>query len=83
MQRPTGRSYIPTLDGWRAIAIVGVLLCHASDRGSVFQLGELGVTLYFGVFGFLITDRMVRELTPSRGSTVLVRSDGVAEHWPD
>jgi peptidoglycan/LPS O-acetylase OafA/YrhL len=61
MQRPTGSSYVPTLDGWRAVAILGVLLCHAANRGSVLELGELGVTLFFGISGFLITHRMMRE----------------------
>jgi peptidoglycan/LPS O-acetylase OafA/YrhL len=61
VQRSTGPSYIPTLDGWRAVAIIGVLLCHAFDQESIFNLGELGVMLFFGISGFLITNRMLRE----------------------
>src|SRR5947208_2575071 len=34
---PSG--YLPTLDGWRAIAILGVMICHASD--GLFQTGGI------------------------------------------
>jgi peptidoglycan/LPS O-acetylase OafA/YrhL len=61
VQRPADSSYIPTLDGWRAVAIMGVLLCHAFDRDSIFDMGELGVMLFFAISGFLITNRMLSE----------------------
>jgi peptidoglycan/LPS O-acetylase OafA/YrhL len=63
-QRPTGTSYIPTLDGWRAIAILSVMLCHGLDQ-KVYPfaeaLGYAGVLLFFAISGFLITSRMLEE----------------------
>jgi peptidoglycan/LPS O-acetylase OafA/YrhL len=59
----TGR--IPTLDGWRAIAIFGVLCTHI--RWPLRQLaflgygGDLGVQLFFALSGFLITSRLLEE----------------------
>ena len=71
----TGNSnYIPTLDGWRAIAIIGVLICHGAGfvfdaNGSfpnsqlyhITRYGALGVNLFFGISGFLICTRLLRE----------------------
>jgi peptidoglycan/LPS O-acetylase OafA/YrhL len=70
--RPSG--YLPTLDGWRAIAILGVMICHASD--GLFQTGgihpnsllrtiaghgALGVDIFFGISGFLICSCLLAE----------------------
>lgn len=58
-------NYLPTLDGWRTIA-VGAVICnhlllwngHKLDpRG----LGTLGVDLFFAISGLLITYRMLEE----------------------
>jgi len=49
---PVG-SYIPELDGLRAVAIAGVLLFHLHVPG--FSLGWAGVPLFFVISGFLIT----------------------------
>ncbi len=66
-------SYIPTLDGWRAVAILGVILCHASDAPllahegpggfwhTLTRYGAEGVSLFFGLSGFLITYRLLQE----------------------
>lgn len=67
--------YLPTLDGWRAIAIVAVLISHATDQffapdgrypnASLYGLtrnGEIGVDIFFGISGFLITMRLLAEL---------------------
>lgn len=66
--------YVPTLDGWRAIAIFLVILCHASP--SVFGpegshpwprlaaklwWGGYGVDIFFGISGLLICGRLLRE----------------------
>lgn len=65
--RPPGQR-IPTLDGWRALAIVLVLLSHATDsaqsRGLGLDIapswGLLGVQIFFGLSGLLITTRILQ-----------------------
>src|SRR5271157_3717849 len=60
--------YLPTLDGWRAIAIAGVLLDHGTAnffRGSAWysflRTGPNGVSLFFAISGFLICSRLLEE----------------------
>jgi len=60
--------YIPTLDGWRAIAIAGVMLFHGGpifSAGSHLEdlrlLGEDGVRLFFAISGILICSRLLKE----------------------
>jgi peptidoglycan/LPS O-acetylase OafA/YrhL len=78
-------TYLPTLDGWRAIAIGLVLLAHGSEsmqlvlhsdwlaHSATFkQLGLLGVQLFFGLSGFLITSKLLDE--ESRRGQVSLRS---------
>ena len=69
------RGYIPTLDGWRAIAILAVIGCHAtvsyfypwgpypSDSGLAIAslLGDKGVEIFFAISGFLICTRLLEE----------------------
>src|ERR1700722_15860580 len=55
-------SYIPTLDGWRAIAIGLVLLSHSSRGSSTAEhLGFLGVAVFFGISGYLICTKLLIE----------------------
>ena len=54
-------TYIPTLDGWRAIAILGVILSHAYPSDYWTRHGALGVNLFFAISGFLITTRLLDE----------------------
>lgn len=72
---PTG--YLPTLDGWRAVAILAVMLCH--DRvhriGPVstqwlHEHGNLGVDVFFAISGLLICLRLLDE-EEARGSVSL------------
>ena len=56
--RPDG--YVPTLDGWRAVAILLVLACHASGS-ALAQRGGVGVDIFFGLSGFLIGSRLFAE----------------------
>ncbi len=56
-----GKGYIPTLDGWRAIAIGGVILCHSCPSTYWTMNGALGVNLFFAISGFLITSRLTAE----------------------
>ncbi len=65
--------YLPTLDGWRAFAIVAVIFSHAMlpqwilERTPHWFLtvksggGEKGVQLFFAISGFLITSRLIEE----------------------
>jgi peptidoglycan/LPS O-acetylase OafA/YrhL len=64
--RRSAAGYIPTLDGWRAIAIVGVIFFHASDiyLGSLHlrglqNVGQFGVQLFFAISGLLICGRLL------------------------
>ena len=63
---PTG--YLPTLDGWRAIAILSVMTYHdALHRIGPFSTswlhehGNLGVDVFFAISGFLICSRLIIE----------------------
>ena len=67
----TLKGYIPTLDGWRAVAILAVIASHAghsyseaSGRVSFFDRiasGTHGVNLFFAISGLLITSRLLEE----------------------
>lgn len=63
--------YLPTLDGWRAVAISMVVASHALTIDSArdgaggalnlltFRLGTFGVMLFFAISGYLICTRML------------------------
>lgn len=53
------KSYIPALDGFRAVAILVVVAAHFGLKK--FVPGGFGVTLFFFVSGFLITRLLVAE----------------------
>lgn len=58
-RRQSGLSYMPALDGVRAVAVVAVLLYHGQvdwQRG-----GFIGVDLFFVLSGFLITSLLLSE----------------------
>lgn len=64
------QGYLPTLDGWRAIAILAVLLDHAVGYQfgtrhpllfSLTRVGQNGVSLFFAISGFLICSRLLEE----------------------
>ncbi len=70
---PLNRGRIPSLDGLRAISITLVLIGHGSstfpDVGGAFRWllpivgnGELGVTVFFVLSGFLITSLLLNEV---------------------
>lgn len=51
--------YISGLDGLRAISVIAVILYHLQVKGIVG--GYLGVTIFFVLSGYLITDLLVNE----------------------
>ena len=66
--------YLPTLDGWRAIAILLVMICHGglfffspygphpSGRFQMYSTRAwIGVDIFFAISGFLICTRLLRE----------------------
>lgn len=62
-------SRIPSLDGLRALAITMVVAQHLSSVHAIpaldvlwrFQLGDMGVRIFFVISGFLITTLLLRE----------------------
>jgi peptidoglycan/LPS O-acetylase OafA/YrhL len=62
---------IPTLDGWRALAITAVIVHHASMAfyareadywaQSITRVGAFGVDIFFGLSGLLITTLLLDE----------------------
>src|SRR3970040_1172988 len=52
-------TYLPGLDGLRALAVLAVLLYHA--RPEWLPGGFLGVEVFFVISGFIITRRLLRE----------------------
>lgn len=55
--------YVPGIDGLRAVAVLAVLAFHLEIGG--FDGGFLGVSLFFTLSGFLITQLLVGEHTTS------------------
>ncbi len=62
-------SYLPSLDGWRCVAILGVLWAHdwnfdrlaGPERAHYRLLGGFGVPLFYAISGFLIAGRIAGE----------------------
>lgn len=59
---------IPSLDGFRALSILLVLFCHSrlspgfpAGLADIARLGEVGVTIFFVISGFLITNLLLVE----------------------
>ena len=60
--------YLPSLDGWRAVAILSVILYHSTlHRAGIFSTswawhyGYRGVDVFFAISGLLITSRLLEE----------------------
>jgi peptidoglycan/LPS O-acetylase OafA/YrhL len=77
---------IPTLDGWRALAVLGVIAYHSLANGlrpgwigyGLAVRGYAGVNVFFALSGFLICGKLLREQQQSAGISLkrfyLVRS---------
>ncbi len=59
--RPISFSFVPGLDGLRAIAVLGVMLFHGG--APLVGGGFLGVNMFFVLSGFLITSLLIGEWT--------------------
>ncbi len=61
--RKVSMSYLPGLDGLRAVSVIAVLLYHASDVGIEWlpEGGFLGVEIFFVISGYLITALLLAE----------------------
>ena len=67
-------THIPTLDGWRALAIVAVICFHGrfaffphpSIVRSISEYGYLGVDAFFAISGLLICTLLIREYDASQ-----------------
>lgn len=55
----TGIGYRPEIDGLRAIAIIGVIVCHINPEW--LPGGFLGVDIFFVLSGYLITSIILRD----------------------
>ncbi|MFZ0593813.1 MAG: acyltransferase [Bryobacteraceae bacterium] len=63
-------TYVPTLDGWRAVSVLGVIYFHSLQnglqRGTVWSFlaarGDAGVECFFAISGFLICGKLLAEL---------------------
>jgi peptidoglycan/LPS O-acetylase OafA/YrhL len=63
--------YIPTLDGWRAVSVIGVVLFHGRTiffpaynlPAKVAERGGHGVDVFFGISGFLICGLLLEEFS--------------------
>jgi peptidoglycan/LPS O-acetylase OafA/YrhL len=61
---PTARqTFRPDIQGLRAVAVIFVILAHASVPG--FEGGYIGVDIFFVISGFVITSLLLRQ--PPRG----------------
>ncbi|WP_054025612.1 acyltransferase family protein [Bacillus sp. FJAT-28004] len=66
MPKPIGNSsrYMPGLDGLRAIAVLAVIAYHLNLQW--VPGGLLGVTMFFVLSGYLITDILLKQLSQSK-----------------
>ncbi len=57
------RSYLPALDGLRALSIVGVMWhhCWTAPPPGIWGKGPAGVQLFFAISGYLVTTLLLRE----------------------
>jgi peptidoglycan/LPS O-acetylase OafA/YrhL len=67
--------YIPTLDGWRALSVIGVILCHGRPGffsnytlpAKLAVRGGIGVDIFFAISGFLICGLLLEEFARTGG----------------
>ena len=57
--RPTKNRYITGFGGIRALSVIAILLYHLNP--GIFKGGYLGVSFFFALSGYLITDKLQME----------------------
>ena len=73
-----------TLDGWRGVAILLVVVCHAASSYSHFRYqlwanyAGLGVDIFFVISGYIITLHFIREARDKHPSGCPVFMRGVS-----
>ena len=67
-RRPRRSGYLPSLDGWRALAIIAVLMDHDEPwtykqhtNASFHNYGGWGVYLFFAISGVLVCTRILED----------------------
>ncbi len=63
--KPETEHHVPVLDGWRGLAIIGVLIDHYWTS-AVIDLGRFGVEFFFVLSGRLMADILFVRQTPLR-----------------
>jgi peptidoglycan/LPS O-acetylase OafA/YrhL len=68
MKNSPKTGYLPTLDGWRALSIISVMLTHDVTRrigylntGWFVRHGAIGVDVFFAISGILICSKLLDE----------------------
>ncbi|HZL25292.1 MAG TPA: acyltransferase [Acidobacteriaceae bacterium] len=66
--KPRSTGYLPSFDGWRALAILAVMVAHdppwtiaGYSTANIQARGGYGVNLFFAISGILITTRILQE----------------------
>jgi peptidoglycan/LPS O-acetylase OafA/YrhL len=67
-------TYLRTLDGWRAVSVLGVVYFHCLQNGlkpdtiraHIALRADAGVDVFFAISGFLICGRLLAELLESK-----------------
>ena len=75
MNSAPASNHIREIDGMRAIAVLAVVLYHASIRG--FNGGFFGVDVFFVISGFVICGTLVEGLKFKRGIQPVGAKDSV------
>ena len=60
----SGRRYMPGLDGLRAVAVLAVIVYHLGI--DALPGGLLGVSVFFTLSGYLITDLLLEQMASGR-----------------
>jgi peptidoglycan/LPS O-acetylase OafA/YrhL len=61
--RVGGFSYVPEIDGLRAVAVLSVMLCHLNK--SLMPGGFVGVDVFFVISGYVVTASLSRDTSRS------------------